>query len=284
MAQPVWKGDISFGLVNIPVALYSAEKHANLHFQLLDSRNEAKVRYQRINEETGEEVPWDKVVKGYEYEDGNYVVISEDELREAGRVEGARAIELESFVELARISPVYFERPYFLVPQERGEKGYVLLCHTLAAMGRAGIGRVVIRNRQHLAAIMAYEQTLVLMLLRYPGELRHAEEFNIPQGELKAYRISDKEVEMATQLVEAMTSAWQPAQYHDETREVLMSWIEEKLRKGRKHRPAKAKTEPTVSADVIDLSEQLRKSVQSRKTKAESSAARTPAKRSRRSS
>src|SRR5918992_1254168 len=153
MARPIWKGHISFGLVNVPVVLYGAERRADLSFRLIDSRNAARIRYERVNEETGEEVPWDKIVKGYEYEDGNYVLLSEGELENAS-AELTRTIEIEQFVDLDEIDVRYFDRPYILAPDKGGEKGYVLLRKAILEAGKAGIAQVVIRARQYLAAVM----------------------------------------------------------------------------------------------------------------------------------
>src|SRR4051812_24014796 len=155
MSRPIWKGHISFGLVNVPVVLHAAERRlGDLSFRMIDSRNSARVRYERVNEETGEEVPWDKIVKGYEYEDGNYVLMSEEELQNASP-ELTRSIEIEQFVNLDDIDIRYFDRPYVLVPGSKGEKGYVLLREAIKDSGKAGIAKVVIRARQYLAALIS---------------------------------------------------------------------------------------------------------------------------------
>ncbi len=211
MTRPVWKGHISFGLVNVPVILYPAERRQDISFHLIDSRNSARVRYERINEETGEEVTWDKIVKGYEYDDHNYVLLSEDELERAS-VEMTRTIEIEEFVDLADIDIRYFDRPYLLVPDKKGEKGYVLLREAIAASGKAGIATVVIRARQYLAALMANGDALVLELLRYAQELRDLDEFEFPSGDLRHFKVSKKEIDLAQQLIGGMTAKkWNPA-------------------------------------------------------------------------
>src|SRR5688572_16743355 len=169
MARPVWKGHISFGLVNVPIVLYSAERRADLSFQLIDSKNAARIRYERVNEETGEEVPWDKIVKGFEYEQGSYVLLSDEEI-ETASVEMTRTIEIEQFVDLEQIDVRYFDRPYVLVPDKNGQKGYVLLREAIAESGRAGIATVVIRSRQYLAALLASGDALLLELLRFAQE------------------------------------------------------------------------------------------------------------------
>ncbi len=138
MARPVWKGHISFGLINIPVTLYSAERRSDLHFRMLDSRNMAKVRYERVNEDTGEEVPWDQIVKGFEHGDGNYVVLDDEDFKKAA-VEATQSVDLEGFVEAKAIDYVYFDKPYYLVPGKKAEKGYVLLRETLRRTGKVGV-------------------------------------------------------------------------------------------------------------------------------------------------
>jgi DNA end-binding protein Ku len=261
MARPVWKGHISFGLVNVPVVLYPAEQRADISFRLIDSRNAARVRYERINEETGEEVPWDKIVKGYEYDDNNYVLLSEDELERAS-VEMTRTIEIQQFVDLEDIDVRYFDRPYILVPDKNGEKGYVLLREAIAESGKAGIATVVIRARQYLSALMAVGDALVLELLRYSQELRALDEFEFPNTNLKKANISKKEIDLATQLIDGMTAKWNASQYHDEYRDVLMKLIEKKIKSGQTEAielddEEEAETEP----QTIDFMDVLKQSV-----------------------
>src|SRR5215813_1108253 len=205
MARPIWKGHISFGLVNIPISLYSAEDRTDLSFQLLDSRDHAHVRYHRVNEVTGEEVPWDRIVKGYEYDDGNYVLLSEEELENASP-ELTKTIEIEQFVDVADIDIRYFERPYMLVPDKKGEKGYVLLREAIAESGKAGIAKVVIRGRQYLAALMAQGNALVLELLRFHQELIDLAEFDLPSSNLREYGVAKKEIDLAMKLIGGMTA------------------------------------------------------------------------------
>jgi DNA end-binding protein Ku len=231
MARPIWQGQIAFGLVNIPVALHSVESRSDISFHLVDSRNSARVRYERVNEETGEEVPWDKIVKAYEYDGGNYVMLTDEELERAS-VELTRTIEIEKFVELDQIDPLYFSKPYYLVPGKGGEKGYVLLREALADSGMAGIARVVIRTRQYLSAVVARGEALVLDLLRFDQELRKAADFDLPGRELRKYHVTQKEVDLAGRLVEGMADDWDPAEYRDEYREILMKIIEAKIENG----------------------------------------------------
>ena len=231
MPRPVWKGHISFGLVNVPIVLYAAEQRADLSFRLIDSRNAARIRYERVNEETGEEVPWDKIVKGYEYEDGNYVLFSEGELENAS-AELTRVIEIEQFVDLSEIDVRYFDRPYILAPAKGGEKGYVLLREAISAAGKAGIARVVIRARQYLAAVVVEGDALVLELLRYSQELRSQDEFGLPSSDLRKHKITKQEVDLAAKLIEGMSGEWTPDSFEDEYRVELLKLIQRKVKSG----------------------------------------------------
>jgi DNA end-binding protein Ku len=231
MARPVWKGHLSFGLVNVPIVLYSGERRSDLSFQLIDSRNAARIRYERVNEETGDEVPWDKIVKGFEYENGNYVLLSEGELENAS-AELTRTIEIEQFVDLDEIDVRYFERPYILAPAKNGEKGYVLLREAIAAAGKAGIARVVIRARQYLAAVVVQGDALVLELLRYSQELRPEAEYDLPSGDLRKHKVTKQEVALAEKLIEGMSGPWKPEEFEDEYRTALMDLIERKIKSG----------------------------------------------------
>src|SRR4051795_1994210 len=181
MARGLWKGAISFGLVNVPVELYSAQKRsADLDLTMLDKRDMAPVGYKRVNKSTGKEVPWEDVVKGYEYEDDKYVVLSEEDFRRANP-EAAKTVDITAFVDLADIAPQYFETPYFLAPGKRGEKAYALLRDAMAKAGKAGIATVVIRTKQYLAAVVPQDDALIMNTLRYHKELKTAEDLEIPE-------------------------------------------------------------------------------------------------------
>ena len=260
MSRPIWKGHISFGLVNVPVVLYSAERRENLSFRMIDSRNAARVRYERVNEETGEEVPWDKIVKGYEYDDGNYVLLSEEELEHASP-EMTRTIEIEEFVDIAEIDVRFFDKPYILAPGNKGEKGYVLLREAIADAGMAGIARVVIRARQYLAALIAQEESLVLELLRYPQELVAMSEFDLPGKDLREYGVQKKEIDLATKLIGGMTAEWEPSKYHDEYRDVLLKLIQRKVEAGQTEAIDVEAPEETPVKQTINFMDVLKKSV-----------------------
>lgn len=266
MARPVWTGTLSFGLLNIPVALHTAERRTDLHFRMLDSRDNAPVRYERVNSETGEEVPWKEIVKGFEYEKDNYIVLDDKDIA-AASPESSESVDIEGFVDCEAISPMYFERPYYLVPGKKAEKGYVLLREVLKQSNKVGIGRVVLRTREYLAAVMALGDALVLDLLRFGEEVADLDEFKLPEKTLKDYRISERELQMAEQLVESMTMEWHPEEYKDEFRDRLVKLVQTRLAaKGGKRRVA---TEPEplpkhAATNVVDFKELLQRSLQKR--------------------
>ena len=181
MARTIWSGTLSFGLLNIPVQLLPAERSTNLSFRMLDARDKSPIRYERVNAETGEEVPWKDVVKAFEYDKGSYVVLEQEDIREAAP-ESHDAIDVEAFVDAAEIGPQYFEKPYALVPTKKAEKGYVLLRETLKKTGKIGIARVVIRTREHLCAVLPRGDALLLVMMRYPQELVDIGDYALPGG------------------------------------------------------------------------------------------------------
>ncbi|HEY6452398.1 MAG TPA: Ku protein [Steroidobacteraceae bacterium] len=262
MARPIWNGAISFGLLNVPVQIFSGERTVDLHFRMLDSRDRKPIRYERVNADTGEEVAWKDIVKAFEYKKGNYVVIPEQELR-AAAPEATETVAVEVFVEREAISPTYFEKPYILVPGKRGEKGYVLLRETLQRTGRVGIGKVVIRTRQYLCALMPQEHALLLNLMRFPQELVSPEQFELPTGKPSDYRISPRELDMAAALIESMTAPWKPAAFRDDFRDKLHKFIEQRLAKTRgKSREVEAEAPaPRESTNVVDFMALLKKSL-----------------------
>lgn len=229
MARPIWTGTLSFGLLHVPVSLMTGERRSDLHFKMLDARDKKPVRYERVNAETGEDVPWKDIVKAFEYDKGSFVVIEKEDLKSAAS-ENHEAVEIEAFVKVDAIPVQYFDKPYILVPAKKAEKGYVLLRETLKRTNQIGIARVVVRTREYLSAVMPQEDALLLMLLRYPQELVDPNDYKLPAGETTDYRISAKELEMASQLIESMSGTWQPDDYHDEFRERLQKVIDTKLK------------------------------------------------------
>lgn len=278
MPRTIWKGAISFGLVNIPVALYPAEqREKELSFTLLDQRNMSPVGYKRYNKATGEEVPWDRIVKGYEYEKDQYVVLGEEEFRRAN-VKATQTVEIIDFVEAGEIPFVHFEQPYYLEPVQRsGEKGYALLRETLKRTGRVGVAQVVLRNRQHLAMLAPLDGMLVLNLLRYHYELRDPKELKVPGEDLAQLRITRKEIEMAERLVEDMAAPWQPEKYRNEYRDDLLRIVEEKVQAGKTLEFLEpTKEEAPRGAQVIDFMTLLKRSIEEKeKERAPAERART---------
>jgi DNA end-binding protein Ku len=263
MARPVWNGTISFGLLNVPVQIFSGERTVDLHFRLLDSRDQKPIRYERVNSDTGEEVAWKDIVKAFEYEKGNYVVIPEQELK-AAAPELTETVEIEAFVDRDAISPMYFEKPYFLVPGKKAEKGYVLLRETLKKTGRIGIGKVVIRTRQYLSALIPQQDALLLNLMRFPQELVQPDQFELPGKKMSDYRISARELEMAGQLIDSMTADWKPADYRDDFRDKLHKFVERRIAKasGSKRRTADEPVPiPKGATNVVDFTALLKKSL-----------------------
>ena len=259
MARGLWKGAISFGLVNVPVELYSAKKRAaDLDMTMLDKRDLAPVGYKRVNKSTGKEVPWDDVVKGYEYKDDKYVVLSEEDFRRANP-EAAKTVDIHAFVELSSIAPQYFETPYYLVPGKRGEKAYALLRDTMKKADRAGIATVVIRTKQYLAAVVPQDELLILNTLRYADELKDPSEMKVPDA-----RVTSKELDMAMRLVDDMSDEWNPKEYKDTFRQDLMQRIEEKVKAGETEEVTEPEKErrPEKGGEVIDLMSLLKKSVE----------------------
>lgn len=260
MSRIIWKGAISFGLVNIPIALKPASRSQTLDLDLLDKRDMSPVGYQRINKHTGKTVERDDIVKGYQYEKDEYVVLSDEDFRQAN-VEATQTVDIVSFVEAAAIPPYYFETPYYLEPDKRGERGYALLHETMRKTGRAALALVVLRNRQHLAALLVVGKALVLNTMRFADEVVPVEDLSLPGG--KKHAASAREVQMATQLVEDMTEDWKPEQYHDTYREDLLARIDAKIKAGKTHLLTPAEEAPVArkGAKVIDMMALLKQSI-----------------------
>ncbi|WP_449446068.1 non-homologous end joining protein Ku [Thermomonas brevis] len=286
MARPIWSGTLSFGLLNIPVQLMPGTRGTDLSFRMLDARDKSPIRYERVNADTGEEVPWKEIVKAFEYDKGSYVVLEQDDIRSAAP-ESHDAIEVEAFVDVEAIGPQYFEKPYVLVPAKKAEKGYVLLRETLKSTGRIGIARVVIRTREHLCAVLPQGDALLLVMMRYPQELTDVADYALPAGQAGDYRISRRELEMAESLIASMESDWKPAGYKDEFRARLQKVIEKRIKaKGGKVR--KSLEEPALREDaatnVVDFMSLLQQSIDAkRRTPARKAAKKTatPAKKPR---
>lgn len=266
MPRVLWKGAISFGLVHIPVGLYSAEKRNSFDLAMLDRRTMKPVGFKRYNKETGEDVSWDDIVKGYEYEKERYVVLTEEDFKRAN-VEATQTVDILNFVDEDDISPMYFETPYYLAPDKRGHKGYALLRETLKQTGKIGIANVVIRTRQYVAALMPVGDVILINTLRYKNELRGTDELEVPSSNLKAVGVNAREIEMAGKLVEGMTTKWNPEEYHDTYHEDLLALIEKRIQAGQTEmitEPSEEEEEKPAKGEVIDLMALLKRSVESK--------------------
>lgn len=259
--RSIWKGAISFGLVNIPVSLYSAEESNDLKFSLIDKRDESKIKYQRVNESTGKEVTWDNIVKAYEFDDGDYVVMTDEDFEKAD-VEATKTVDIETFIQRDELSLMYLEKPYYIAPTKGGEKPYVLLREALEKTEKIAIARVVIRTRAYLAAIYSLENVMVLNLIRFHDDLKSVEELKVP----KSVKISDKEMELAESLIEGMTAEWNPEEYKDEYKDAVMKRIEAKSKKkGKALDDEEQEEEKASSSKVVDIMDLLKKSVEAKK-------------------
>ena len=262
MPRVLWKGAISFGLVHVPVSLYPASRSESLSFDMIDKRDFSPVGYKRYNKRTGEEISRENIVKGYEYEKGEYVVVTDEDFKQAN-VEATQTVDIVGFVDAASVAPYYYDTPYYLEPGKRGEKGYTLLREVLRKTGRVGIANVVIRSKQHLAALIPLERMLLMNTLRFANEIRSMEDLNLPEEGKNG--LSDKEIAMAERLVDDMTEKkWNPEQYKDTYTNDLMAQIEKKIKAGETHAltpPSEDAGEPRRGAEVIDLVSLLRKSL-----------------------
>jgi DNA end-binding protein Ku len=253
--RAIWKGSISFGLVNIPIALYPATRKEELKFRLLRASDHSPVNYKRVAQKDGKEVPWDEIVKGYEYEKGKFVILGEKDFQRVD-LEATQTVDIQDFVDIDEIDPMYFYKPYYLEPQKGGDKAYVLLREALAKGKKVGIAKVIIKTRQYLAGVKALKHALVLELMHFAEELADAEKLHVP----KKLEPKKREMDMAAALVESMSAKWDPEKYHDDYREALLEVIEEKVESGGKELEAKPK-EKKASTKVIDLVAVLQQSL-----------------------
>ncbi|HEX2023894.1 MAG TPA: Ku protein [Acidimicrobiales bacterium] len=246
MPRPIWSGAISFGLVNVPVKLFSAVSPKDVRFHQIDAKSNSRIRQKRVSATTGEEVPFDQIVKGYELGPDTYVTISPEEL-EALDPKATKTIDIEDFVDLDMIDPIFFERPYYLVPDKGGTKAYALLREAMRETNKVGIARVVLRTKQYLAAIRPKGDVLVLETMLFPDEVVPDEELDVPRDEVE---VSDREQKMARQLIDSLSSEFEPDKYHDEYRERVLELIEQKA-SGQEIVVEEAAEEPTKVVDLM---------------------------------
>ena len=256
MARAIWKGSISFGLVNIPIALYPATRREELKFRLLRKSDLSPVNYKRVAEKDGKEVSWDQIVKGYEYEKGKYVVLKDEDFERVD-LEATQTVDIQDFVDQEEIDPMFFYKPYYLEPQKGGDKAYTLLRDALKDSNKVGIAKVVIKTRQYLAGVKPEDGTLVLELMHFADELADPGKLHVP----KKTEVGKREMNMAKSLIDSMSSKWNPEKYKDDYREALMEVIEEKVEAGGKEIEEKPKKAPKPTK-IIDLVSVLQKSLE----------------------
>lgn len=266
MAGSIWKGSISFGLLNIPVSLQKAQEGHDLSFSMLDEKDLSPIKYKKVNGKTGHEVPWPRIVKGYEYESGQFVIMNKDDFK-AANPKATQTIDIEDFVSFEEIDLMFFEKPYYLVPQKNGIKGYFLLCEALKKTNKVAVAKIVIRTKMHLACIMAKEDYLVLEMLRFAHEVLEVDEVDYLKNTEKP-KVSAKEIKMAEELIEGMTGKWKPEQYKDTYNDDIMKIINMKIKAGEGQEIDYGdlpKEEKGNTGTVVDLMPLLRQSLEKRK-------------------
>lgn len=259
----LWKGAISFGLVNIGVRLVSAKEQPDLHFTMLDPSNLSPVGYKYYNKTTGDEVSRSQTVKAYEHKDGSYVIMTDADFKRANP-KATQTIDIENFVQLEEIDPVFFEKAYYLLPAKGGEKGYKLLCEALKKSGKVAIAKIVLHTKQHLAAVIARGDFLLLELLHFAHDVKELNELDTMKNELPVSKTIGKEIEMAEKLIEDMTSRWNPEAYEDTYREDIMKMVKAKVKAGKATEISEdfEEKEDAQASKVLDLMPLLRQSLE----------------------
>ncbi|MBA4147029.1 MAG: Ku protein [Verrucomicrobia bacterium] len=262
--RAIWKGSISFGLVNIPVGLYSATRPSSqIKLRMLRKGDLSPIKYKRVAETDDKEVAWEEIIKGYEYDKDQFIEITEEDFQRVN-VDATQTVDIKEFVELDEIDPMFFDQPYFLAPEKGGDKAYTLLREALAKSGRVGIAKVVIKTREHLAAVKPLGKALVLELMHFAEELADPQELKLPDGE-----VGKKELVMAESLIEQMSDKWDAQKYKDEYRDQLVKLIEEKISAGGVVTAPQAKArKPTNVVDLVSvLQESLNQTTKSKEKK-----------------
>lgn len=262
MPRSIWKGSISFGLVHIPVALYPAVSSDDIDFDWLDKRTMAPIGYRRFNKETGKEVDKKFIVRGFQYEQGRYVVLSDEEIR-AANAKATQSVDILCFADLKEVSFLHLETPYYLAPEKKGEKVYALLREALKKSGKIGIAHVVMHTKQHLAALIPSGNALVLNTLRWSGELRSVKDLDLPADGVKSTGIREKELSMAEQLIGDMTERLNLEKFRDTFRDDILALVKRKVKAGKTEvvETPEAAPEASMPSNVIDLTELLKRSL-----------------------
>ncbi len=254
--RSIWNGTLGFGLVNIPVKIYSATEPRKVDLDMLDKRDYSRIRYKKVNSNTGEEVDWDDIVKGYRLEGGEYVILNDEDFEKVS-VKKSKIIEIEEFVDKDEVADVLFKKPYFLEPQEGGQKSYALLKKALKDSNRVGVATFVMRQKEHLCLVETYENSIILQLIRFAQEVRSTEDLNLPED----VEIKEKEVDLAKNLIDQYATEFKLEKYSDVYNEKLLELIEAKAA----GETPKAREEEVTTAETEDLMEQLRASLEQKK-------------------
>ena len=275
--KPIWSGSIQFGLVNIPVSVYSATRSERISFHLLHQKDHARVRNQHICEIEGKVLSNDEIVKGYEYDKDEYVELTDEDFKKVA-IKSTKVVEISDFVEYQQIDPLFFDTPYYLVPGKSAAKSYGLLREALANSGKVGIGKVAIRQREYLAAVRPHNSVLMLETMHFADEITSSKKLDLPEQDAK---IDRRELKVAEQLVEALSSEFDPARYKDTYREALLALIDQKLKGGTVKGPARPKVAATKVVDIMDkLRESIKEAEKQRKVKGKPAAAKKRASKS----
>ncbi len=266
MAGSIWKGSLSFGLLNIPVTVQKAEEGHELSFKMLDEKDLSPIKYKKVSAKDGKEVPWPRIVKGYEYESGQYVLVTKDDFK-AANPKASQTIDIQDFVEFNEIDLMFFEKPYYLVPQRNGVKGYFLLMEALKKTKKVAVAKVVMRTKMHLVAVMAKGDYLVMEIMRFAHEVLSVYEVDYLK-DVEKPKFNPKEVKMAEELIDGMTAKWNPEQYEDTFNDDIMKIINFKVNAGETNNidyGELVKEEKGNTGTVVDLMPLLRKSLEEKK-------------------
>lgn len=264
MPRSNWKGNISFGLVSIPIILYTVEnKKADISFHQIDKRDNSRIKYQRINVNTGKNVPWEDITRGYEYDKETTIPVPDKVLKKVAG-EHSRTIDIQNFIEKNQLNIFSIERNYYILPDEKGKgvKGYVILRDALEDLHKIGIAKVIISTKEYLCALIPSDNMIMLSLLKYDNEIRKASEFSLPAKELSHYKITNKEIDMAKQLIKTMSSKWHPDKYIDEYQVAIHEWVNETVN----HLPhKKTKSQKHTPSNIINFADLLKRSLDKNK-------------------
>lgn len=265
MPRSNWKGFISFGLVSIPIVLFNSKNPSSgVSFRQINKQTGDAIKYKRVDVETEKEVPWEQIGKGYQYSKDVILPVEEGELKKVAG-ENARTIAIDKFVDKKYINLINVDKTYYLVPDKKGDKGYVILREALNSAGKVGIAKVIISTKDYLAAVSTFENALVLHLLHYDDEIRKLSEFNIPTDNIKTYKVTNKEIEIAKKLIQSMSGKWKPEEYKDEYKEAVEKWVEAKVKKHPEQKMV-SRTHARKPTKVINFVDLLKQSLASSKT------------------